>query len=67
MRMRSADQNLRQASVLAREECLEPDRGLGVGTGLYIAPEVLHRKKGQNHSKVDMYSLGVSASSISSF
>ncbi|KAF8340679.1 kinase-like domain-containing protein [Cantharellus anzutake] len=32
---------------------------LGVGTGLYIAPEVLHRRKGQNHSKADMYSLGI--------
>ncbi len=40
-------------------KCLKSNKDLGVGTGLYIAPEVLHRKKGQNHSKVDMYSLGV--------
>jgi serine/threonine protein kinase len=26
---------------------------------VYIAPEVLKRKAGQNHSKADMYSLGV--------
>ena len=32
---------------------------LGVGTSLYIAPEVINRKKGQNHFKADMYSLGV--------
>lgn len=31
----------------------------GVGTSLYVAPEVLHGK-GKNHSKADMYSLGVS-------
>lgn len=31
-----------------------------VGTRLYIAPEVQSRKKGpRNHSKADMYSLGV--------
>ncbi|KAG9057226.1 hypothetical protein FS842_008151 [Serendipita sp. 407] len=30
----------------------------GVGTSLYVAPEVLHGK-GRNHSKADMYSLGI--------
>lgn len=30
----------------------------GVGTSLYVAPEVLHAK-GRNHSKADMYSLGI--------
>ena len=31
-----------------------------VGTRLYIAPEVQSRKRGpRNHSKADMYSLGV--------
>ena len=33
---------------------------LEVGTRLYIAPEVLSRKRGpRNHNKADMYSLGV--------
>lgn len=31
-----------------------------VGTKLYIAPEVQSRKRGpRNHTKADMYSLGV--------
>jgi translation initiation factor 2-alpha kinase 4 len=35
-----------------------------VGTRLYIAPEVMSRKKGpRDHSKADMYSLGVRLSS----
>lgn len=41
-------------------DCLS-DCGLfvGVGTSLYVAPEVLH-SRGRNHNKADMYSLGVS-------
>ncbi|KAF8318404.1 kinase-like protein [Clavulina sp. PMI_390] len=31
----------------------------GVGTGLYIAPEVLKQKPGQTHSNADIYSLGI--------
>ncbi|KAF9445879.1 Serine/threonine-protein kinase [Macrolepiota fuliginosa MF-IS2] len=38
----------------------EADMTLEVGTRLYIAPEVQSRKKGpRNHSKADMYSLGI--------
>ncbi|EKM74744.1 hypothetical protein AGABI1DRAFT_109872 [Agaricus bisporus var. burnettii JB137-S8] len=38
----------------------EADLTLEVGTRLYIAPEVQSRKKGpRNHSKADMYSLGI--------
>ncbi|KXN81004.1 Serine/threonine-protein kinase gcn2 [Leucoagaricus sp. SymC.cos] len=38
----------------------DADMTLEVGTRLYIAPEVQSRKKGpRNHSKADMYSLGV--------
>lgn len=41
---------------------LEPSE---VGTRLYIAPEVQSRKRGpRNHSKADMYSLGVFVSSL---
>lgn len=37
-----------------------------VGTKLYIAPEVQSRKRGpRNHTKADMYSLGVSDTCIS--
>ena len=36
-----------------------------VGTRLYIAPEVQSRKRGpRNHSKADMYSLGVRVSNL---
>ena len=39
-----------------------------VGTRLYIAPEVQSRKRGpRNHSKADMYSLGVRVSNLSLF
>ena len=39
-----------------------------VGTRLYIAPEVQSRKRGpRNHSKADMYSLGVRVSGLSLF
>ncbi|KAF9218926.1 Serine/threonine-protein kinase [Gyrodon lividus] len=38
----------------------DSDLTLEVGTKLYIAPEVSSRKKGpRNHSKADMYSLGI--------
>ncbi|KII86233.1 hypothetical protein PLICRDRAFT_114396 [Plicaturopsis crispa FD-325 SS-3] len=39
-----------------------PDMTLQVGTALYIAPEIqqVHNKRGlRNHSKADMYSLGI--------
>lgn len=37
---------------------------IGVGTALYTAPEVLSRARGNaNHSKADMYSLGVGPTS----
>jgi translation initiation factor 2-alpha kinase 4 len=39
-----------------------------VGTKLYIAPEVQSRKRGpRNHTKADMYSLGVGVLYISKF
>ncbi|KAI6046986.1 kinase-like domain-containing protein [Pisolithus marmoratus] len=38
----------------------DSDLTLEVGTKLYIAPEVLSRKRGpRNHNKADMYSLGI--------
>ncbi|KAI6146889.1 kinase-like domain-containing protein [Pisolithus tinctorius] len=38
----------------------DSDFTLEVGTKLYIAPEVLSRKRGpRNHNKADMYSLGI--------
>lgn len=38
----------------------EADMTLEVGTKLYIAPEVLSKKRGpRNHNKADMYSLGI--------
>jgi len=41
----------------------DADMTLEVGTKLYIAPEVQSRKRGpRNHTKADMYSLGVSRS-----
>ena len=34
---------------------------IGVGTALYLAPEVLARARGHaSHAKADMYALGVS-------
>lgn len=48
--------------LLSHWQCLANMKLLGVGTTLYIAPEILHRKSGQDHSKADMYSLGVRAS-----
>lgn len=42
------------------------NRPAEVGTTLYIAPEVQSRKRGpRNHTKADMYSLGVSDACIS--
>ena len=39
-----------------------------VGTKLYIAPEVQSRKRGpRNHTKADMYSLGVRVLDVSIF
>jgi translation initiation factor 2-alpha kinase 4 len=46
----------------------DADMTLEVGTKLYIAPEVQSRKRGpRNHTKADMYSLGVRVLDVSIF
>jgi len=50
------------SDVSPRVAVIQPDMTLEVGTRLYIAPEVQSRtkKRFKDHSKADMYSLGVS-------
>jgi eukaryotic translation initiation factor 2-alpha kinase 4 len=49
--------------LLAVPKLVEPEMTLEVGTRLYIAPEVQRQKgrpRARDHSKADLYSLGVS-------
>lgn len=58
----TSDADMTLGKLYATYEILRLIVNPEVGTKLYIAPEVLSRKRGPRvHTKADMYSLGVSS------